>query len=98
MLESQLILKFNIIYLVRVLNIYVYYRLFGLREWIFQSNFTSKAKPEMCDMMRNPFQTKHINDRFFIEDLVISVVSCKLVLLVEETGVLGEIHPPAASH
>ena len=53
-------LKFNIIYLVRVLNIYVYYRWFVLREWIYQSNFTSKANPEMCDTLRNPFQTKHI--------------------------------------
>jgi hypothetical protein len=43
-------------------------------------------------------QPKHINDRIFIEDLVISVISCKLVLLVEETGVLGEIHQPVTSH
>jgi len=50
-----------------------YYCWFVLREWISQSNFTSKAKPEMYDTTRSPYWAKHtkcIYDSMFIEDLV----------------------------
>jgi hypothetical protein len=34
-----------------------------------QSNIAAKAKPEMRDEVRSPFQAKHIKDSIFIEDL-----------------------------
>ena len=63
---------------------YKYYLSFDLREWISQSNVTSKVKTAMRDVMRNPFRAKHINDRMFIiEELVrlrhiMSMIGCLL--------------------
>jgi hypothetical protein len=36
---------------------------------IMESNVALKVKPEIQDVIRSPFQAKHINDIMFIEDL-----------------------------
>ena len=42
--------------------------LFCFKEWTFQTNIASQAKPEMGDAMKSSFLAKHINNSLFIWD------------------------------
>ena len=50
------------------LGLDIYYYWFVLWEWISQSNLVSNTKPELGDVMRNPFRSKYMNDSMFIKD------------------------------